>query len=68
MNEQGIISDVEATTVPGLCPTCGIEAVRVRSTGPDWVPAIQFGKPVGYKGVQNITFKVSGGNSVNLFL
>jgi hypothetical protein len=59
VDEKGRISDVNTVSYPPACAPCGVEAIRVIQRGPDWIPAVQFGKPVIYKGIQTITFQVS---------
>lgn len=59
VDETGKISDVNAVSTPPHCTPCAVEAVRIIRKAPDWIPAVQFGRPVTYKGIQFITFMVS---------
>jgi hypothetical protein len=59
VDEKGVISNVNTISFPPACAPCAVEALRVVQRGPDWIPAIQFGKPVVYKGTQSVTFQVA---------
>lgn len=59
VNKEGDISDVKTISVPQKCGACGVEAVRVISSGPQWEPAIQYNKPVIYQAIQYISFQVA---------
>lgn len=57
IDEYGSIYDVEAEHDPGY--GMAEEAVRVIKNGPRWTPAIQFGKNVKSRQMQDIKFEVS---------
>lgn len=57
VNKEGAISDVEALNDPGYGSK--EDAVRVLSSGPNWIPATQNGKKVIYRNKQSITYLVS---------
>lgn len=59
VGKDGKLSNVTAASYPYNCVPCAIEAVRVIEKGPDWIPAVQFGRPVLYKAIQYVTFQVS---------
>ena len=54
--KNGKIDEVKAENDPGY--GTAEEAVRVIKNGPDWIPAVQNGKPVIYRQKQSITFQV----------
>ena len=56
---DGSVSDIHAVQEPRGCKPCTVEAIRVITLGPNWVPAIQLNKTVKYNAVQPITFLVS---------
>lgn len=58
INKEGEIGDVKAISVPENCRACGLEAVRVISSAPNWQPAIQYNKRVIYQAIQHISFQV----------
>ena len=59
VDRNGFISDVKAENDPGYGTK--EEAVRVIKNGPNWEPAVQNGRTVNYKHVQNIVFVVAEG-------
>lgn len=59
VDKEGNVSNVQAIEVPGTCPACGLEAVKVIRKGPRWEPAIQNGNKVIYQAVQYVTFQVA---------
>lgn len=61
IGKEGKILNVQALNDPG--DGLAAEAVRVIKTGPDWIPAMQNGRPVTYRFVQTITFKLGGGGA-----
>lgn len=58
VGKQGEIARAEAVDVPALCPPCGDEAIKIIKGSPRWKPAVQFGQPVIYQAIQNITWSV----------
>ncbi len=59
VDTDGAVSDVYPVEVPKGCKPCAVEAIRVITLGPNWVPAVQYNKVVKYNAVQAITFQVS---------
>ncbi len=57
VDKNGIISDVKAESDPGYGTK--EEAMRVIKKGPDWHPAVQNGRTVNYRHIQNIVFIVA---------
>ncbi len=57
VDKNGNISDVKAENDPGY--GTADEAVRVIKKGPNWKPAIQNGRNVNYRHIQNIVFVVA---------
>lgn len=60
IDKTGAIGDLKILSFPEACKLCAVEAIRVIQTGPNWVPAVQFGKPVIYQAIQYVTFQVAG--------
>jgi hypothetical protein len=60
VNQDGVLSNLKATSVPAKCKPCGAEALRVLRESPAWEPAIQNNEPVLYQSTQIITFLVPG--------
>ena len=58
VNKEGFVENIEAVERPSNCIPCVIEALRVMSYSPRWIPAIQFNKPVLYRAKQPIIFQV----------
>jgi hypothetical protein len=58
VDKEGNVTQVQAIDVPPLCPSCGVEAVRVVSQSPKWMPAVQNARNVIYQAIQHITFTV----------
>ena len=58
VGKQGEIANVEAVDVPAICKPCGVEAIKIIKGSPRWKPAVQFGQPVIYQAIQNITWSV----------
>ncbi|MCY7421713.1 MAG: energy transducer TonB [Chitinophagaceae bacterium] len=58
VGKQGEIASAEAVDVPAICQPCGVEAVKIIKGSPRWKPAVQFGHPVIYQAIQNITWSV----------
>lgn len=54
VNEKGEISDIKI--LKKLYPTCDKEAVRLIENMPNWIPAIENGKPVAKRMVLPIRF------------
>lgn len=59
VDKEGKISEVKALNDPG--DGLANEAMRVVKMGPDWIPAMQDGKPVTYRFVQTVTFRLASG-------
>ncbi|MDP1765191.1 MAG: hypothetical protein Q8L07_15020 [Sediminibacterium sp.] len=57
VDTDGSVFDVKAENDPGY--GTGDEAVRVIKEGPNWKPAVQFGRKVIYRHKQSISFTVS---------
>lgn len=57
VDKQGNISEVKAENDPGYGTQD--EAIRVIKKGPNWKPAVQNGRNVTYRHIQNIVFIVS---------
>jgi protein TonB len=57
VDRQGNISEVKAENDPGYGTQ--EEAIRVIKKGPNWQPAVQNGRNVTYRHIQNIVFIVS---------
>lgn len=57
VDKTGVISDVRALNDPGYGTK--EEAIRVIQKGPNWKPAVQNGRNVNYRHVQNIVFVVA---------
>ena len=57
VDTNGKISEVTAANDPGY--GSAEEAVRVIKDGPDWIPAIQYGKKVVFRQKQSISFDIS---------
>lgn len=57
VDKNGVISDVRAENDPGYGTK--EEAMRVIKKGPDWRPAVQNGRNVNYRHIQNIVFIVA---------
>jgi hypothetical protein len=57
VDKNGVISDVRAENDPGYGTK--EEAIRVIKKGPDWRPAVQNGRNVNYRHIQNIVFVVA---------
>ncbi|MDP1811744.1 MAG: hypothetical protein Q8K66_10120 [Sediminibacterium sp.] len=57
VDTDGSVFDVKAENDPGY--GTGDEAVRVIKEGPNWKPAVQYGRNVIYRHKQSITFTVS---------
>lgn len=60
VDKSGFISDVKAQNDPGYGTK--EEAIRVIKNGPNWEPAVQNGRNVNYRHVQNIVFVVADSN------
>lgn len=57
VDKNGVISDVQAVSDPGYGTK--EEAIRVIKKGPNWKPAVQNGRNVIYRHIQNIIFIVA---------
>lgn len=57
VDKNGLISDVQAQNDPGYGTKD--EAIRVIKKGPNWKPAVQNGRNVIYRHIQNIIFVVA---------
>jgi len=57
VDKNGSISNVKAENDPGYGTK--EEAIRVVKRGPNWIPAVQNGRNVIYRHVQNIVFMVA---------
>lgn len=57
VDKNGAISDVKAENDPGYGTK--EEAIRVIERGPNWIPAVQNGRNVIYRHIQNIVFVVA---------
>jgi TonB family protein len=57
VNEDGKLSDFRL--IKGISPDCDQEAVRVLTSGEDWVPGKQYGIAVKQRMVVPITFKLN---------
>lgn len=57
VDKTGAISDVRGENDPGYGTQ--EEAIRVIKKGPNWKPAVQNGRNVNYRHIQNIVFVVS---------
>jgi protein TonB len=57
VDRTGMISEVQAENDPGYGTK--EEAIRAIRKGPNWIPAVQNGRPVIYRQKQAISFKVS---------
>jgi protein TonB len=57
VDKTGAISDVRGENDPGYGTQ--EEAIRVIQKGPNWKPAVQNGRNVNYRHIQNIVFVVS---------
>jgi len=60
VDKTGVISDVRAENDPGYGTK--EEAIRVIKKGPNWKPAVQNGRNVNYRHIQNIIFVVAESN------
>jgi hypothetical protein len=58
VNKEGKIENAQAIEVPVLCPKCGVEAVKIINSSPRWHHATQYGHPVIYQAIQNISWTV----------
>jgi hypothetical protein len=56
VGKKGEIRDVRVETDPGY--GMGDEAVRIISSSPKWIPALQYGKPVNAYRRQPLTFSI----------
>ena len=61
VNKEGRTERVQAIDVPAQCKKCGPAAVKIITQSPKWEPAIQFGQPVIYQAIQNISWQVEEG-------
>ena len=59
VDEQGKVSDVTVVNSNEVHPLLAAEAVRIITTGPDWVPARQDGKNIVSSKRQTFTWVVS---------
>lgn len=56
VDKEGNISDVKAENAPGFGTEA--EAIKIIKKGPKWQPAIQNGRKVAYRAMQQVTFQV----------
>jgi hypothetical protein len=58
VDKNGRLANIKATDIPKLCIPCGREVERILRMSPDWVPAVQGGRPVFYQAIQKVSFQV----------